>query len=80
MSASGAPGGAHVSTLSDPLVRRVVLHVFNKHRAPIKHEDGREQPSKKKYVRTQHDLLEQYGLNVPRELLKSKGVSHSDTR
>jgi len=64
-----------LTNCSDPLVRRIVLHVFNKYHADHVSElaDGTKKvtPSKKKYVHTHHELLTRYGLDISPTVIKA---------
>lgn len=63
--------------LNDPLIEKVVLHTFNKFRAPIEHADGTFGESKSKWKKTAQTLKSKYGLEVSSDLLKRNRVSVS---
>lgn len=60
--------------LTDPLIMRVVAHVYAKHSADIVGTDGKHIANKAKYSATSEQLLRQYGLNITRQTLKAKKV------
>ena len=55
-----------VSNLNDPLIKKVVLHVFNQHRFV----PGTTKVAKRKYTDSESTLKQQYGLLVSHKLLK----------
>lgn len=57
--------------LQHPLIRRVVLHVLNKYKKQIVKADGSLIESKKKWRATETELLERYGLAIPKGVLKA---------
>lgn len=63
-----------VVNLHDPLVKRIVQHVFNKHRADVEtpRPDGTVKftPAKKKYRLTRDEILTKYGIDVPASAIK----------
>lgn len=71
---SSATAMATITNLSDPLVKTVVAHVFNKYRADVVGKDGKAQPSKVKYRDTSAALLARYGLSFDAKILKQRNV------
>lgn len=67
---------ATFTALTDPLIRKAVLHVYNKHRLQQKGGTGE---SRLKYVATSADLAHGYGCIIASSLLKNKRVSTLDT-
>jgi hypothetical protein len=68
---------AAIGTLSDPVIKKVVLHVFNKHRHDVAGKDGKLAANKKKYTNTCQQLESQYGLSVKHTWLKGKNVRNA---
>ena len=66
---------ATINSLKDDLVRRIVLHVFNKHRADVVGKDGLPKPSKKKFSLTSSQLLSEYNMDIDATFLKNHNVS-----
>lgn len=64
-----------LTSISDPVVKRIVLHVFNKTRAPIEHRaaDGTVTftQAKTKYTKPVETLLAQYGLEIQSTTIKN---------
>lgn len=67
-----------VTTLSNEVIKRVILHVFNKHRHDVpvaKAKDGAEgktRSNKMKYVDTSRELADHYSLIVEAKWLKAR--------
>lgn len=65
-----------VSNLHDPLVRKVVAHVYNKYRADIPNADCSQFiPNKQKFTATQKELMLIYRIDYDHHALKLKKVS-----
>jgi hypothetical protein len=71
---------AKITSLTDPLIKSVVAHVFNKFRADVEGKDGEMVPSKSKFRQTSNQLLSQYNIVMDPVWLKNKKVApHTQT-